>query len=88
MYDEAARLSLLFFFMRLLVHEVSFSSEITVQSAIELRASKTKTRKKKLLQSNQIAVNRLVFVTYFFMFFSWYFCLFSPFYTLPTVCNL
>ena len=46
MSDEAARLSLLFFFMRLLVHEVSFSSEITVQSAIEMRASKTKTRKK------------------------------------------
>ena len=71
MSDEAARLSLLFFFMRLLVHEVSFSSEITVQSASEMRASKTKTRKKKLLQNNQIAVNRLVFVTYnFFMFFS------------------
>ena len=87
MSDEAARLSLLFFFMRLLVHEVSFSSEVTVQSASEMRASKTKTRKKKLLQNNQ-AVNRLVFVTYFFMFFSWYFCLFSPFYTSPTVCNL
>ena len=70
MSDEAALLSLLFFFMRLLVHEVSFSSEITVQSASEMRASKTKTRKKKLLQNNQIAVNRLVFITYFFMFFS------------------
>ena len=70
MSDEAALLSLLFFFMGLLVHEVSFSSEITVQSASEMRASKTKTRKKKLLQNNQIAVNRLVFVTYFFMFFS------------------
>ena len=70
MSDEAALLSLLFFFMGLLVHEVSFSSEITVQSASEMRASKTKTRKKKLLQNNQIAVNRLVFVTYFFMFLS------------------
>ena len=53
--------------MRLLFNEFSLSSEITVQSASEMRASNTKTRKKKT-NTKQIAVNRLIVVTCFFMF--------------------
>ena len=46
--------------MRSIAHEFSLSSQIIVQSASEMRASNTKTRKK---QNKQIAVNRLVFDT-------------------------
>ena len=41
-------------------------------------------KKTKQIQNKQIAINRLIYVTCFFM----YFCLFSLFYTSRTVCNL
>ena len=65
MFDEAALLSLLLFFKRSLVHEFPFSSEFSPKS--KRNASLEYQNKKK---QKKIAVNRLVFVTYLFMFFS------------------